>query len=401
MQQFIGEGLVTIVDQDVHRALRGTIAEAFSYSNLKLYFPIFNYMGIRLVRKWQGACDAGVSVNVGEDFGTCTLDIIGRTAFGVDFNGFELASKSNSRTSILFSGVHQLMNSMTVSLFEFVPGIRHYVPGSKIRTRASNTISDQMEIILNEKRQANGHGIKDNSDEDDGSSSTQRDLLDVLSKLCDESGSPLSLSSIIDQAKTFLIAGHETTAVSLAWTFYYLATVPEVQECLWDEIKALLPHHPSAAQTGFPVDAVDGMKYLSKVVKEVLRIRGPVSAVIRRCEEDTDLGGYHLPRGVDVVVSMEAMHRHPDLWENPDTFDPDRWDNIDAQKARDIFHYIFLLLSFDITNLLPYDFIFFSLYLFFSFFLSFFLFVRLAVACMFLLPWVPAIALGIGSPSWR
>eukprot|EP01113_Clastostelium_recurvatum_P003021 TRINITY_DN11304_c0_g2_i1.p1 TRINITY_DN11304_c0_g2~~TRINITY_DN11304_c0_g2_i1.p1 ORF type:complete len:501 (+),score=82.96 TRINITY_DN11304_c0_g2_i1:2-1504(+) len=331
IEEVIGEGLVTIADHDIHKSLRGTINEAFTYSNLKLYFPIFNLMGAQLVREWRKAADEGKIVDVAQDFGTCTLDIIGRIAFGVDLQGFTTEKSNNQHApnnGILSSAVQTLQLNLNTSPLELVPGIRHVLPNVLRRKGATELMSQELAKIVNVKKTLN-NANNDARVED----KTQQDFLDILLRLRDENGSELSLESLINQSKTFLLAGHETTAVALSWTFYLLATHPEVQNRLWDEIQTHLSSHPDALDEGFPVEAVDSMKYLNKVTKESLRIRPPIPAIMRRAEHDTTLGDYHIPKDTVITVGIYVMHHHPDLWTDPERFDPDRWDALDSQKS--------------------------------------------------------------------
>ncbi len=118
---------------------------------------------------------------------------------------------------------------------------------------------------------------------------------------------------------TIFSAGHETTANALSWTWYLLASHPEVRVRLQDELARVLDGRPP---TG---DDLPRLAYTQAVFEETLRLYPPAPAVQRRVTAETRLVGHHLPLGSIVLVSIRNIHRHPGFWKEPERFNPDRF----------------------------------------------------------------------------
>jgi cytochrome P450 len=128
--------------------------------------------------------------------------------------------------------------------------------------------------------------------------------MSLLLQARDENGEPLTDRELRDELVTLLVAGHETTATSLAWTLERITRAPEVLARLEDD--------------------PDG-EYLDAVIKESLRLRPVVPAVARKLAEPVELGGYELPEGVFIVPSIYLTHRRPDIYPDPLAFKPERF----------------------------------------------------------------------------
>lgn len=145
------------------------------------------------------------------------------------------------------------------------------------------------------------------------------DLLSLLLAARDEKGRRLSARQIRDEVMTFLLAGHETTALALCWTFYLLARSPSVEEKLVAEVRRVSGDRPIAESD------LSRLTYTGKVVRESMRLYPPAYAVARVAVRDVEIGGYRVPRGASVVMSQWVMHRDGRFFEHLEDFDPDRW----------------------------------------------------------------------------
>lgn len=146
------------------------------------------------------------------------------------------------------------------------------------------------------------------------------DILDRLLGARDlETGEGMDEKQVRDEVVTLMLAGHETSAVALAWTVYLLATHPEVEARLVEDLAAHL--------NGAPATAADlsRIPYLKQVVQESMRLYPPVWAYARRAEREMELGGYVLPADAYVGIVPFALHRHPEFWPDAERFDPDRF----------------------------------------------------------------------------
>ncbi|MGH9470252.1 MAG: cytochrome P450 [Terriglobia bacterium] len=142
-------------------------------------------------------------------------------------------------------------------------------------------------------------------------------LLFVLRRARREDG--MSARQLRDEVMTLLLAGHETTALALAWTFVLLARNPEVETRLAAEIQNGLGGLPPLASD------LPRLPFTARVVKESLRLYPPAYAMARVAMEDCTVGGYRIPRGASVVMSQWITHRDPRFFERPEEFLPDRW----------------------------------------------------------------------------
>jgi cytochrome P450 len=148
-----------------------------------------------------------------------------------------------------------------------------------------------------------------------------RDLLGLLMQVRDEaSGDGLSDRQLRNETTTFLLAGHETTANALTWTFHLLGRHPEVAHQVRDEARSVLGGRPPT------LDDLPRLALTKRVIMESMRLFPPIWIIERRVIADDEAGGYHLPAGSAVVISPYALHRHPAFWHHPESFDPSRFE---------------------------------------------------------------------------
>ena len=160
------------------------------------------------------------------------------------------------------------------------------------------------------------------------------DLLQMLMDATDEeTGMPLSDEDLRNEALTMFIAGHETTANAMSWLWATLSQKPEIREKIEQEVDHVLGRRtPEAADfTNLP--------YCQKVFKEIMRLHPPVPILPRHVEADDTLGKYALKGNSDVLFSAHLLHRHPDFWDQPESFDPHRFD-AETEKKRHPYAYI-------------------------------------------------------------
>jgi len=147
----------------------------------------------------------------------------------------------------------------------------------------------------------------------------REDVLSMLMQVRDEDGQPMSDQELRDEAMTLLIAGHETTATTLAWTFHHVLQRPEVEEKLRAELHAVAGTEPLAPAQ------VNRLEYLDATLKETLRLV-PVAPVVGRVlQRPMKLGRWELPAGVAVLPCSYLTQRRPDLWPEPERFNPERF----------------------------------------------------------------------------
>jgi len=176
----------------------------------------------------------------------------------------------------------------------------------------------RQEMVIRRKERADGVDTHTSRGSEGG-----KDLLDELIAV---DGIPDEM--IVDEALTFLLAGHETTASVVTWAMYFLATRRDVQDRLQSELDSVVP----AGET-ITFDAIGRLDYLRCFVKETLRMYPPVPFVGRVATKRTHVGTQVIPKGTFVWLSAYAVHRDSTYWDEPDTFKPERWADAALREA--------------------------------------------------------------------
>jgi cytochrome P450 len=152
------------------------------------------------------------------------------------------------------------------------------------------------------------------------SSEDAGDLLSMLLAVRDEeTGEGMTDRQLRDEAMTVFLAGHETTANALSWTWHLLSGHPEVESRLQEELREVLAGRPPT------VGDLPRLRYTDMVVKESMRLYPPAWAFGRETLADCEIGGYHIPAGTQLIMSQWVMHRDPRYYEEPVEFRPERW----------------------------------------------------------------------------
>ncbi|MFJ6796825.1 cytochrome P450 [Streptomyces sp. NPDC091268] len=164
-------------------------------------------------------------------------------------------------------------------------------------------------------------------DRDDARAQPGGDLLGLLAAASSTDDGEFDATELREQVLIFLLAGHETTATSLAFSLHLLARHPGVQDRAREEVSRVLGDRtPRAAD-------LDRLPYLTRVLKEAMRLYPAAPVIGRRAVEACEVDGYAIPAGADVMVAPWVTHRHPRYWPDPERFDPDRF-TPEAEAAR-------------------------------------------------------------------
>jgi cytochrome P450 len=169
--------------------------------------------------------------------------------------------------------------------------------------RAVRTLDDVVYGIIRERRSGGGG----------------EDLLSDLLRARDDDGSPMTDQQLRDETMTMLLAGHETTALALSWTWYLLGQNPEAEEKLHQELDQELAGRVPAA------DDVTRLPYANNVLREAMRLYPPAWVITRNATQDVSIGAYEVPRGSNVILSPWLTHHDSRFFPDAERFDPDRW----------------------------------------------------------------------------
>jgi len=287
----LGDGLLTS-EHELHRRQRKLIAPAFSHRRIGAYATTM----AELTERAQAALDDGAVVDVAHEMMRLTLSIVGKTLFDADVAGEadDVGAAITAANHYVSEAVSRLPTPM------WLPTRRN-----RQARRAIATIDAIIYRLIAARRAA---GV---------------DLGDVLSTLVmardEETGQGMPDRQIRDEAVTLFLAGHETTANALAWSFHLLGRHRDVAERLAAEARAVLG---GRAPT---MDDLSRLPTALMVLKETMRLYPPAYMVGRQAERDVPLGPYTLHKGATVFVNIYAMHRRADYFAAPDEFRPERF----------------------------------------------------------------------------
>ena len=281
-----------LADSDSWLHQRKLMLPAFHKERLDEYATAMAEESERVIASWQ----SGERRDVHSDMMRLTLQIVTRTLFGLDFShGVEVTER-------LISTLMDEFNDRIASPFRF----RYPLPS--LRTfRVYRAMRDLDEIAYSAIRERRRE--------------PRSDLMSMLIGSVDEEGKPMTDREVRDACLAVFFAGHETTACLLSWTWYVLASRPDVEEKLLAELRGL------DARAQSPAALVERLPYMQNVLNEVLRLYPPAYAFGRRALRDTLVGTHPVKAGQTVVMSPWAMHRDPRFWDDAEKFNPDRWRN--------------------------------------------------------------------------
>lgn len=175
--------------------------------------------------------------------------------------------------------------------------------------------------------------IRDIIEDRKRSGEEHEDLLDMLlATRYEDTGEPMSTEQLIDEISILFVAGHETTANALSFTFFLLAKHPEVVEKIYEEIEQVDSESDSL------IEKLKKLEYTKAVIDESMRLYPPAWITDRENLEDDTIVGYRMEAGTLIAVSFYELHRHPDYWEDPETFNPDRFMGENRKKTAGIFY---------------------------------------------------------------
>lgn len=298
----LGQGLVTS-EGELWSRQRRLIQPAFRHREVAGFAEAMIEAATDVARRWQALAVEGQPVDVAAEMMRLALDVVGRTLFSSD-----LADETAAISPAVGVLVRDMVERMSTGPGMVTLAVPRLPTPANRRANAALNILDAVVARLVARRRALPE------------SQRPADLLSMLLAARDEtSGAGMDDRQVRDEVMTFLIAGHETTANALAWTWYLLSTHPLVMRRLRDELHAVL-----AGRDPTP-DDIDKLVYTKAVVQEAMRLYPPVAAIGREALRDDEIGGYPVPARSTILISAWVSHRNPEFWPAPEAFDPDRF----------------------------------------------------------------------------
>ncbi|MBW6425956.1 cytochrome P450 [Rhizobium sp. XQZ8] len=305
----LGLGLLT-ADGAHWKWQRQSVAGAFRHDKLLELQPTMFAAAARTRDRWIEMGNG--SVDIGHEMMQTTFDIIVETMMSGG-HGIEVERVEKGISDFLRpTGWTFALGLLRAP--EWIP-----YPG---RGKAKTAVKFLRSSLLNVIEARRGH-----PDE-------RRDLVNKFLSASDpETGRTMSDEEIVDNLMTFITAGHETTALGLAWTFDLLARHPEIETKVLDEIDTVTQGEPLNAEL------VSKLTYTRQVFSEAMRLYPPAPIITRTALQDFRLGEYLIPAGTVLIIPIYAVHHHASLWSDPEIFNPDRFDP-EAARARHRYSYI-------------------------------------------------------------
>lgn len=303
----LGDGLLTS-EGELWRQQRRTVQPAFQHKRISQRADVIVDEATKLVSRLRARAGAE-PVDLVQELTGLTLGVLGRTLLDVDLGAH--GSMGNAFEVVQDQAMFEMVTQGMVPMWVPLP--------RQLRFRRARRELERVVVQLVAERAATSGGD------------------DVLSRLVlsvqQEPDPRVGRKRLRDELVTLLLAGHETTASTLGWTFHLLDRHPEALERLCEEVTGTLGDRtPGFAD-------LSGLTYTSMVIQEAMRLYPPVWILTRVAQSADEVGGFHVPAGADVLVCPYTLHRHPGFWEAPERFDPDRFDP-EREESRARYAYI-------------------------------------------------------------
>jgi cytochrome P450 len=324
LEPVLGKGLVTS-EGELWQRQRKLVQPVFAKRHLGVFADHMAQAAGSALDAWERQWPDGHPLELSEEILHIGLDTVGRALVGHDFS--DRASEFGAALGNALHQVGAISRAASVNATQYMPHMsimraamltqhRRYNSGM-----ASADVLQRIAADIYDDRIANGHGDSD-------------DLLRLLMEATDEeTGERMDRRQVLDELLTFTAAGHETTAHGLSWMYYLLSQHPAEREQMEAEVDAVLEGRVPTN------DDVENLPWTRACFEEAMRLYPPVWHVQRVPVEDDVVGGFRLPAGTLVFVSIWSTHRDPGVWDNPAGFDPRRFLG-DAPKQRPRFAYL-------------------------------------------------------------
>lgn len=289
VKMLLGNGII-VSDGPFWRRQRRMIQPAFGRDVIASLCSHVELINRQYLARWQALAARNATVNITEETNELALQIILRSLFSEDLDTIYQDHDGNPFSILTDDSARDLKLAVKFRGLTRIVG--------EVISRRREQVTERMDLL--------------------GMFMAARDK---------DSGEPMSDKELIDEVMTLIVAGSETSATTLNWTWYSLSQHHEVQTRVLREVD-------QASYTTAPgFEHVEQLPYIRQVVEEVLRIYPPVWLFTRKAIAEDEVNGINIAAGTDIFISPYFMHRHPVYWPEPETFDPSRFGEI-AMKAQ-------------------------------------------------------------------
>lgn len=293
VERILGQGLL-ISEGDFWRRQRRLAQPAFHKARINEYASTMVQIAQAHEQGWRD----GDTHDVAHEMMALTMDVAVRTLFGTTLPG-EAEKIGEALTFLMRYSLRRLRAPIRIP--------PHWPTPRNRRAERDLAFLDSVVYRIIDERKAKG----DSEDHDD--------LLSLLMGAMDDDGSQMTAKQLRDETMTLFLAGHETTALTLAWGWYLLSHNPRAESRLHEELRGVLSGRaPELAD-------LNRLPYLQAVVNEILRLYPPAYISARTSIELCQIGGYDFPAGTTFLMSQWVTHRDPRYFDEPEAFRPERW----------------------------------------------------------------------------
>jgi cytochrome P450 len=295
IKPYWGESLLT-AEGDTWRQQRRRVQPSFKRDHTLDFAPIVTSRTAEMLARWEASASTGRPVALYNEMTELALVIIGDVLFGVDLwtDAKEMARAAQSALAVLKKRVAALAP------------LPLWIPTSDNRrfNGAMRMLNDRISEIVDRKR---------------GGDDTRSFLAMLMTARDAETGTGMTDRQLHEEILGMMQQGHDTVGESLAWTWYLLSLHPEIERKLHLEVSQVIGDRRPV------VGDLPKLQYAHMVLQESLRLYPPVWVIPRDAIEEDQIGGCRIPAGATILLSPYITHRYPDVWENPEAFDPDRF----------------------------------------------------------------------------
>lgn len=302
-----GQGLLT-ADGDMWLAHRRLLQPAFARPHLMALDEVVLPVVDRMLQRWEHLAIQQEIVDVDHEMLEAALEVVGLALFGLDLSR-EAPQLVGAVLTALDYVIYRAQNLV-------VPPLNWPTPRNRAFKRALAELERAVDAILDRRRDGKAQGGT---------------LLSLLVQA--EQAGQMTRQQVRDELVTMIVAGHETVATALTWTWYLLAQHPEVEATLLAEIDTVLDGRPPTRED------LPKLTYSAQVFAEALRLYPPAWLITRRAIAEDGWMGYSIPQGALIIISPYVLHRHPEFWDDPESFRPERFAE-DKTRAYPRFAYI-------------------------------------------------------------
>ncbi|XP_047365703.1 cytochrome P450 4C1-like [Vespa velutina] len=320
LKPWLGYGLVTSSGSKWHQD-RKLITPAFHFSMLDNFMIVMLEKSEILIDRIEKEIEKNIgknAVNIYPLLADFTLDVICETAMGVN-----VYAQDNTKTGYP-NHIHKAAN---VALYRQLRPWMKLDSIFALTAEGKQFYSSVKEIhrfnreVIKMKKEARRKKCQDDSEVDELGRKKRKAFIDILLDINENNSNQLSEEDMNEQVATIMFAGHDTSATAIFWTLLCLATEPEIQDKVYEELTVVFDNLDGPIS----MNAISQFKYLDRVCKETLRLYPVVPKYSRQITEEIKIGKYIIPKNTILSIHAYGVHHDPEIWTDPEKFDPDRF----------------------------------------------------------------------------